>query len=162
MSVFQWRLDVFSQKDIYLYLGFFFENRKKLGLTPGQNDDPGVKDDPYYWPGDPMTHVWPQCQIYTATSNLTSLYDIRLFALSALPGHHVQTWRHPQQWKYITYRNAPEEDRATAVSIACAENLEVWMCGSRDTVVGKRTGRFSHVYIINTNYLLCWKYLFNW
>ena len=27
-------------KNIYLYLGLFFENRKNSGLTPGQNDDP--------------------------------------------------------------------------------------------------------------------------
>ena len=34
--------DEFSQKyiSLYLYLGFFFENRKNSGRTPGQNDDP--------------------------------------------------------------------------------------------------------------------------
>ena len=38
---------------LYLYLGLFlfFENRKNSGLTPGQNDDPDVKDDP----NDPLT-----------------------------------------------------------------------------------------------------------
>ena len=29
-----------------LHFGHFFENRENSGLTPGQNDDPGVKDDP--------------------------------------------------------------------------------------------------------------------
>jgi len=30
---------IFTKKNIYLYLGLFFENRKNLGLTLGQNDD---------------------------------------------------------------------------------------------------------------------------
>ena len=57
MSIFQWRLDGFSQKNIYLYIFIFgfFENRKNSGLTPGQNDDPDVKDDPLTrWPNDPV------------------------------------------------------------------------------------------------------------
>jgi len=34
-------LDGFSKKSISLYFYLvFFENRKNLGLTPGQNDDP--------------------------------------------------------------------------------------------------------------------------
>jgi len=39
-----------------LHFGHFFENRKNSGLTPGENDDPDVKDDP----NDPLTqfHVW--------------------------------------------------------------------------------------------------------
>ena len=34
--------DGFSQKNMYLYIFIlgFFENRRNLGLTPGQNDDP--------------------------------------------------------------------------------------------------------------------------
>ena len=34
-----------------LHFGYFFENRKNSGLTPGQNGDPDVKDDP----NDPLT-----------------------------------------------------------------------------------------------------------
>jgi len=66
MSIFQRRLDGFSQKNIYLYttiLGFS-ENRKNSGLTPGQNDDPVTRTwkmtQMTHWPVDPMTqfHVW--------------------------------------------------------------------------------------------------------
>jgi len=33
---------IFTKKyiSLYLYLGFFFEDRKNSGLTSGQNDDP--------------------------------------------------------------------------------------------------------------------------
>ena len=43
---------------IYIFILVFFENRKNSGLTPGQNDDPDVKD-------DPMTqfHVWSRYQL---------------------------------------------------------------------------------------------------
>jgi len=74
MSIFQWRLDGFSQK-IYIFtklseyssskikvelyctfciFGHFFENRKNSGLTPGQNDDPVTR-----WPGRERWPKWP-------------------------------------------------------------------------------------------------------
>ena len=52
-------------KNIYLYLGLFFENRKNSGLTPGQNDDLVTRTwKMTHWPGDPMTqfHVWDSLQ----------------------------------------------------------------------------------------------------
>ena len=43
---------VISAFQMYLlHFWAFFENRKNSGLTPGQNDDPGLKDDP----NDPVT-----------------------------------------------------------------------------------------------------------
>ena len=37
---------IFTKIYILISLSWaFFENRKNSGLTPGQNDDPGVKDD---------------------------------------------------------------------------------------------------------------------
>ena len=58
MSIFQWRLDGFSQKYISLSWAFF-RNRKNPGLTPGQNDNPVTRTwkmtQMTHWPGDPMT-----------------------------------------------------------------------------------------------------------
>ena len=58
MSIFQWRLDGFSQKfmSVYLYFGHFFENWKNSGLTPGQNDDPVTRTQ---WPSS-MSGVDPR------------------------------------------------------------------------------------------------------
>jgi len=33
-------------ENLYLYLGLFSKTGKNSGLTPGQNDDPDVEDDP--------------------------------------------------------------------------------------------------------------------
>jgi len=55
MSVCQWRLDWFSQKNIYIYIfisGFFRKPEKNSGLTPGQNDDPVIR-----WP---WRERWPK------------------------------------------------------------------------------------------------------
>ena len=47
----QWLLSFQYFKCTFCVLGIFFENRKNSGLTPGQNDDPDVKDDPVtQWP----------------------------------------------------------------------------------------------------------------
>jgi len=40
---------------------------------------------------------------------------IDVFFASPVPDHYVQTWRRPQNRKYITYRNATEKNRATAL-----------------------------------------------
>ena len=45
---------IFTKIYIFLSLSWaFFENRKNSGLTPGQNDDPDVKDDS----NDPLTQL---------------------------------------------------------------------------------------------------------
>jgi len=66
MSVFQWRLDGHSQKNIYLYifiLGFFSKTVKtrvshRVKMMTRWPDDPDVKDDPNdpltRWPNDPV------------------------------------------------------------------------------------------------------------
>jgi len=48
---------------------------------------------------------------------------------------HVQTWRHPQNWKYITYcivaRKAPSHSQASKHSLTCnmsRKSREVWKC----------------------------------
>ena len=56
-----------------LHFGRFFENRKNSGLTPGQNDDPDVKDDPLTrWPNDPVpsleaTPTGVPCSLHTTS-----------------------------------------------------------------------------------------------
>ena len=54
MSIFQWRLDGFSQKNLslYLYLGFF-RKPEKLGSHTGSKWWPGCERWPK-WPGDPV------------------------------------------------------------------------------------------------------------
>jgi len=91
MSIFQWRLDGFSQKyiSLYLYLGLFFENRKNSGLTPGQNDDPVTRTwkmtQMTHWPGDPMTqfHVWCRLRNYAVTLSIT-FQSVKFQSLSFL------------------------------------------------------------------------------
>jgi len=61
-----------------------------------------------------------------------------LFFSSPIPGHYVHTWREPQNRKYISYRNAAKEERATAMTRI--ENLvklrrvnpEAHVCVQRD------------------------------
>ena len=81
MSIYQWRLDGFSQKYIflYLYLGLFFENRKNSGLTlvtrwPGRERWPKwLIDRVTQWPSS-MFVIYPQNGDRIATANrVTSL-----------------------------------------------------------------------------------------
>jgi len=80
-----------------------------------------------FWLNTPSDHVLPNitlrfgpvrplvsqlCQIGAATGE--SLRTDVFFA-SPVPDHYVQTWRRPQNRKYITYRNATEKNRATAL-----------------------------------------------
>ena len=80
MSIFQWRLDEFSQKYItlYLYIGFF-RKPEKLGSHIGSKwwpGDPDVKDDPNdpltQWPNDPvpcLVHITSHACVNSGTYN---------------------------------------------------------------------------------------------
>jgi len=86
MSIFQWRLDGFSQNvSLYLYLRLFFENRKNSGLTPGQNDDPVTR-----WPGRERWPKWPIDPVTQWPSSMSGastgvLQRSKLFSISVRP-----------------------------------------------------------------------------
>ena len=78
------------------------------------------------------------CQIGAATGE--SLRTDVFFA-SPVPDHYVQTWRRPQNRKYITYRNATEKNRATALGNLHKKN---WLCNSGGMLAGIHTNTHRH------------------
>ena len=82
-----WQWLVVSAFQMYvLHFRHFFENRKNLGLTPGQNDDPVTRTwkmtQMTHWPGGPMTQFHVCCrqveshlmQKYRNSSRTTELW----------------------------------------------------------------------------------------
>jgi len=91
MSIFQWRLDWFSQKyiSLYLYLGLFFENRKNSGFIPGQMGDPVTRTRKMAqmtrWPNDPVPCLVAASQwrvVAGCTGSATLSADVRSWSLT--------------------------------------------------------------------------------
>ena len=101
MSIFQGRLDGFSQKyiSLYLYLGLFFENGKNSDLTLDQNDDLVTQTwkmtQMTHWPGDPITqfHVWYPPRSITSDLQVTE-------ALSHETEGRPRIWASRPRWDW--------------------------------------------------------------
>ena len=102
-------------------------------LTSAQNKaivDTRLCSDATSWciTSDYLLDLWPY-QIRAALGEL--VWSFALFAMPML-GHYVQTWRHPQKRKYITYHNAatggPSHGHRQHVS-KFRWNLDMWFMG---------------------------------
>jgi len=90
MSIFEWRLDGFSQKYIssYLYLGLFLENRKNSGHTVSK-----------WWPSDPVTRTWKMTQMtHWFGDPMTQFHVCGLYVTSLLSQSEIQQ---RERWTWI-------------------------------------------------------------
>jgi len=95
-------------KNIYLYLGLFFVDRKNSGLTPGQNDDPDVKDDPSTrWPSSMFEVDYRQSAVELCDDTIWTVAYINMrwkMTVSQLTVAHGS--RQQKKWKQYPLRKS--------------------------------------------------------